>query len=851
MKMFIFLTIIVLISVPVFAEEIIINHSTATLGSIPASAINQAKSNLHIAYGHTSHGSQLIIGMTGLEGQSSLTGYQGDIYDWNEGGTGGALDIDDYFASGDLGNPDWTTWATRTRTYLDNAANSDVNVVIWSWCGQVSGASETNINTYLSSMEGLITDYPDVTFVFMTGHLDGTGTSGNLHLRNEQIRQYCQTNDKVLYDFADIESYDPDDTYYLDKDANDNCDYDSNDDGSRDANWATAWENSHTEGVDWYDCSAAHSQALNGNRKAYAAWWLWARLGGWSGPDGEGETAPVADFTGTPTTVNINQPVQFVSSCTETVTGFSWDFGDSTTSTRANPKHAYTAAGTYTVAVTATNSGGSDTKTRTGYITVTSTVDPPDTSNTVWYFAEGSTRNSPRQFYEWITIQNPGNSTADVTLSCMDTDGNIETSDTSIESQRRYTADISTLMDNRDVSVTVQSTNLQPIIAERVMYWDSSGITYAGGHATHGVTAAAETWYFAEGSTRIEPRQYYQYITIQNPGVTTAEVKVTFMDTAGNTAIVEPSIAGQRRYTVTVSDHMSNSDLSTTVESTNSVPIIAERPMYWDSEAQTSASSKAVPVGCSEAQTSASPKAVPVGASTEYTFIGGHVAPGVTAAADTWYFAEGSTRTGTPQYYEWITIQNPGLTSADVKATFMDSSGNTAIVERSIAGLRRDTINVNSSMENKDVSATVETTNGALVIAERPMYWTAGGIPYVGGHVAPGITATGYTWCFAEGSTRNSPYNFDEWITMQNPGVATANVKLTFMDSSGNTVITNTTIAGQRRGTVSVNAHMDNLDVSTTVEATNGVPMIAERPMYWDSGSITDVGGHNSPGVEY
>jgi hypothetical protein len=29
---------------------------------------------------------------------------------------------------------------------------------------------------------------------------------------------------------------------------------------------------------------AAHSQPLNGNLKAYSAWWLWARLAGWPGP---------------------------------------------------------------------------------------------------------------------------------------------------------------------------------------------------------------------------------------------------------------------------------------------------------------------------------------------------------------------------------------------------------------------------------------------------------------------------------------------------------------------------------------------------------------------------------------
>ena len=117
----------------------------------------------------------------------------------------------------------------------------------------------------------------------MTGHLDGGGLEGNLHIRNEQIRQFCKSNNKILFDFADIESYDPDGNYYLDKAANDGCFYDSNGDGSRDANWAIAWQDLHTEDVDWYVCSSAHSEALNANMKAYAAWHLWARLAGWSG----------------------------------------------------------------------------------------------------------------------------------------------------------------------------------------------------------------------------------------------------------------------------------------------------------------------------------------------------------------------------------------------------------------------------------------------------------------------------------------------------------------------------------------------------------------------------------------
>ena len=264
------------------------DHSNATLDTlngIPDSAIIAAKDTLHIAYGHTSHGSQLIDGMTALAGfmENLSPPAPTGLYSLNDGPLSGSLDIDDGFAGGDLGNPDRTTWAALTREYLDDPANNDVNVVMWSWCGQVSSSTEGDINTYLNLMNDLEFDYPDVTFVYMSGHLDGSGEDGNLNQRNNQIRDYCEANEKVLYDFADIESYDPDNIYYLDKYATDGCAYDSNGDGSTDANWATNWQGSHTQDTDWYDCSCVHSEALNCNKKAYAAWWLWARIAGWDG----------------------------------------------------------------------------------------------------------------------------------------------------------------------------------------------------------------------------------------------------------------------------------------------------------------------------------------------------------------------------------------------------------------------------------------------------------------------------------------------------------------------------------------------------------------------------------------
>ena len=255
---------------------ILVNHATILLDRIPMEWTERARAQLHIAYGHTSHGSQLVTGMTGL------VAFRGPAYAFRSGGTGGALDLRDTPFSGaaDLGNPDRSAWATATRAYL--RANPDINVVMWSWCGQVSNASAGDIDTYLSLMAALEAEFPQVRFVYMTGHLDGTGLTGALHVRNEQIRQWCRQSGRVLYDFADIETWDPDGRYFGDRVPNDACDYDSNGDGRRDRNWAVDWQTSHTRGVDWFDCPSAHSQPLNANMKAYAAWWLFARLAGWS-----------------------------------------------------------------------------------------------------------------------------------------------------------------------------------------------------------------------------------------------------------------------------------------------------------------------------------------------------------------------------------------------------------------------------------------------------------------------------------------------------------------------------------------------------------------------------------------
>jgi PKD repeat protein len=81
--------------------------------------------------------------------------------------------------------------------------------------------------------------------------------------------------------------------------------------------------------------------------------------------------APVAAFSGTPTTGPAPLTVQFTDESTGTPTSWDWDFGDTNTSTDQHPEHEYTAPGSYDVELEVTSAGGSDDEIKAGYITVT------------------------------------------------------------------------------------------------------------------------------------------------------------------------------------------------------------------------------------------------------------------------------------------------------------------------------------------------------------------------------------------------------------------------------------------------------------------------------------------------
>jgi PKD repeat protein len=79
---------------------------------------------------------------------------------------------------------------------------------------------------------------------------------------------------------------------------------------------------------------------------------------------------PLAEFIANPINGAFPLEVSFTDNSVTNITSWLWDFGDGTSSIEQNPTKVYTNPGVYTVSLTVTGPGGSDSIIKTAYITV-------------------------------------------------------------------------------------------------------------------------------------------------------------------------------------------------------------------------------------------------------------------------------------------------------------------------------------------------------------------------------------------------------------------------------------------------------------------------------------------------
>jgi len=223
------------------------------------------------------------------------------------------------------------------------------------------------------------------------------------------------------------------------------------------------------------------------------------------------------------------------------------------------------------------------------------------------------------------------------------------------------------------------------------MYFSTPTQPFAAGHEGAAVAAPATSWFLAEGATG---SFFDLFLLLANAETTDAQVTVTYLLTSGDPIVKHYLVAAQSRMTINVDfedPRLLDASLSTIVESTNNVPVIAERAMWWPSpnwyEAHLSAGSTTTGTRWALADGLVTNTA---GAETETYILLANTSPVSGSAAVTLYFPDGSSKTKTyalsanSRFNVQVSVEFPEALNKEGFGTIIQSDGLQLVVERAI-----------------------------------------------------------------------------------------------------------------------------------------------------------------------
>jgi Ca2+-binding RTX toxin-like protein len=320
------------------------------------------------------------------------------------------------------------------------------------------------------------------------------------------------------------------------------------------------------------------------------------------------------------------------------------------------------------------------------------------------------------------------------------------------------------------------------------------------------VTVGSFTYFLSEGGTGT----FFDLdILVANPNTVPAPIVATFLKDDGTTVTRQFSVPASGQLVIPVDQIPgleSVGGVSTVITSSNGLPLVVERTMFWDQR-----------------------------------HYGAHGGSAVDGPRTQWVFAEGSEGF----FHTFVLLANAGNLPASVTLTFLREGLQPVLHTVTVPPTSRVTVAAGQIPDLVDTTFSIVVTSTLPITAERAMYFgTARFLD--GGHESAGVPEPATSWFLAEGAT--GPF-FETFVLVGNPNPSTANVTLTFLTSDGQTVVKDKSIPASSRLTVNIeteDSRLLNAAVSTTV--TSNVPVVVERAMYWPGTGAEWYEAHNSFG---